>query len=536
MSHGTKMDSTTTSRRTPEPARDSTLPGPRTLAALRASGWRSRSVREELRDNLIRHLREGRPWLTGIVGYEESVLPQLENAILSKHNFILLGLRGQAKTRIVRQLVNLLDDYLPAVEGCPLRDDPFHPTSPYSKNRFAELGDDLPITWIPRAERYHEKLATPDVTIADMIGDIDPIKAARERIDLSDEGVIHYGIIPRSSRGIFTLNELPDLQPRIQVGLLNIMEEKDIQIRGFPIRIPLDLLLTFTANPEDYTNRGNIITPLKDRIDSQIITHYPRSVEDAIQITVQEAWLDREEKIAVPRFVEEILEEIAFIARTSDYVDQSSGVSQRLPIRARELLLSSVERRRMLHPDEPLFPRLADLAATVPAITGRVELVYEGEQEGPQIVAHKLIGRAILKVFQQHFPPVYGPKDSRKRGGRLGSIELEDLAEEEGMPRRRQKATPSDYREVLSFFSAGGKVELNDAMSAGEYRKALEKVPGLAALVEKHRGKLPPAEKALTMEWVLESLHQVSLIAKQSEGGQIRFADMLADMLGGGGL
>jgi magnesium chelatase subunit I len=384
------------------------------------------------------------------------------------------------------------------------------------------------------------------VTIADIIGDVDPIKAARERIDLSDEGVIHYGIIPRSNRGIFTLNELPDLQPRIQVGLLNILEEKDVQIRGFPIRIPLDLLLTFTANPEDYTNRGNIITPLKDRIDSQILTHYPKSVAHAIEITNQEAWTQRGEEIELPHFVFEIIEEIAFIARQSDYVDQSSGVSQRLPIRARELLLSAIERRCILHPKEPRIPRLSDFEAVVPAVTGRIELVYEGEQEGPVIVAHKLIGRALLKTFQQHFPPVYGPKEDAPKKPPLRPAEAEweledDDAEPRGSRARRRsrpgdrQRIPTEYGEVLSFFSSGGLVELDDSMTTEEYRHALEQVPGLARLVEQHRGKLSPGERALTMEWVLEALHQVSLIAKQSvDGGRTRFTDMLANMFSGG--
>jgi magnesium chelatase subunit I len=372
---------------------------------LKASGWCPRSVKEELRDNLREKLKKSETWLEGIIGFQDTVLPQLEHAILSQHDFVLLGLRGQAKTRIIRQMIGLLDPWVPVIEGCPIRDDPFHPTSAFSRKLAGQLGDDLPIAWLAREQRYHEKLATPDVTIADLIGDVDPIKAARERLDFASEEAIHYGIIPRTNRGIFALNELPDLQPRIQVGLLNIMEEKDIQIRGFPIRIPLDILLTFTANPEDYTNRGNIITPLKDRIDSQILTHYPRTIDDGIAITVQEAWTDREAPIEIPRFLEEIVEEIAFSARTSEHVDQSSGVSQRLPIRARELLLSAVERRCLQKPREPRVPRLCDLEAVVPAVTGRIELVYEGEQEGAVIVANRLIGRAMFKVFERCFRP-----------------------------------------------------------------------------------------------------------------------------------
>ncbi|MCA9757275.1 MAG: magnesium chelatase [Candidatus Eisenbacteria bacterium] len=518
----------------------SSQPDPRqiqTLGALRESGWRSRTVKEELRENLLARLSTGQPWLSGIVGYEETVLPQLENAILSQHNFILLGLRGQAKTRIVRQLIGLLDEWMPAVMGCPLRSDPYHPVSPQAKRRIAEQGDDAPIEWISRQERYHEKLATPDVTIADIIGDVDPIKAAREKIDLSDEGALHFGIIPRSNRGVFVMNELPDLQPRIQVGLLNILEEKDVQVRGFPIRIPLDILLSFTANPEDYTNRGNIITPLKDRIDSQILTHYPRTVDQAIEITKAEAWTDRHVEIAVPRFVDEILEQIAFTARESDYVDQSSGVSQRLPIRAHELLHSAVERRIIRNAGEPPVPRLADLAAVVPAITGRVELVYEGEQEGPQIVAHKLVGRAMLKVFERTFPKVYTSSRKKSRRETFGF-------EDEPRAAESRAEVPSDYREVLSFFSQGGRVELSDDMDWKTYQATLGTVPGLGKLVDAHKDAITKghpslsgdnysAVKALAMEWVLECLHQVSLIAKQSKDGTIRFADMLANMLGG---
>jgi magnesium chelatase subunit I len=509
-----------------------TVSKPKTVGDLIASGWRSRSVKQELRDNLMDRLRTSRKWLDGVIGYDETVLPQLEHAILSQHDFILLGLRGQAKTRIVRALTSLLDPEIPYVEGCPIHDDPLAPTCVVCRSRAVERGADMPIAWLARENRYHEKLATPDVTIADLIGDIDPIKAARERLDFSSEEVIHYGIIPRTNRGIFALNELPDLQPRIQVGLLNIMEEKDIQIRGFPVRIPLDLLLTFTANPEDYTNRGNIITPLKDRIDSQILTHYPRSIEDAIRITRQEAWVSRDggEPVTVPAFMEEILEEIAFVARGSEHVDQSSGVSQRLPIRARELLVSAVERRALRRAGEPYVPRMGDLAAVVPAVTGRVELVYEGEQEGPVIVANRLIGKAVLKVFSRYFPPIYTRSE---RGARR-------KAREEGAPtaQRREepeRVTPPAYREILAYFSGGGTVDLADEMPAGEYRKALEKVPGLAPLVGRTLGNTTAPERALAMEWVLEALHHASLIARQSLDGGLRFADMLANMLSDGG-
>lgn len=503
---------------------------PTTLAELKASGYRPRSVKAELRENLRAKLARRERWLSGIVGYDETVLPQLEKAILSQHDFILLGLRGQAKTRIVRQLVELLEPLIPVVEGCAIHDDPLRPTCASCHRRAAELGDRLPVAWLPREERYREKLATPDVTIADLIGDIDPIKAARDRLDFSDEEVIHYGIIPRTNRGIFALNELPDLQPRIQVGLLNIMEEKDIQIRGFPVRIPLDLLLTFTANPEDYTNRGNIITPLKDRIDSQILTHYPKTLEDAVTITVQEAWTVRDEPVAIPRFVEEIIEEIAFVARGSELVDQSSGVSQRLPIRARELLVSSVERRCLRNPEEPRVPRLADLAAVVPAVTGRIELVYEGEQEGPVIVANRLIGRALAKVFGRTFPPVYTGRPRRRAENRRRGA-----GEETGEEAAPERVTPPAYREILDFFATGGRVELDDEMRADAYATALEGVPGLAALVQRVLGSRDRAERALAMEWVLESLAQASLIARQNLDGGVRFSDMLSNMLNEGG-
>jgi magnesium chelatase subunit I len=500
-------------------------PSPKTIAELKASGWRSRTVKEELRDNLRDKLARKEPWLEGIIGYEETVLPQLEQAILSQHDFILLGLRGQAKTRIIRQLVHLLDPEVPTIEGCPIHDDPYRPTSVYSRKLHAEMGDRTPIAWLRREDRFHEKLATPDVTIADLIGDVDPIKAARERLDFSSEEAIHYGIIPRTNRGIFALNELPDLQPRIQVGLLNIMEEEDIQIRGFPIRIPLDILLTFTANPEDYTNRGNIITPLKDRIDSQILTHYPRTVDEGIAITVQEAWIERDEQIEIPRFLEEILEEIAFIARESEHVDQSSGVSQRLPIRARELLLSAVERRCLGRPDEPRVPQLCDLAATIPAITGRIELVYEGEQEGPVIVANRLLGKAMLKVFGRYFPPVYTRK--ARAGGRTDEGAAVEGGASEGS---QERVTPAVYRAILDFFSSGEKITLNDAMTAEEYRRTLAGVPGLVDLVDRHLAPRNDAVRALASEWVLESLHQVSLIARQNLEGGSRFSDMLANM------
>ena len=350
---------------------------PRTFGALKASGYRPRSVREELRANLIAAIRSGERLFPGIVGYERTVEPQIVNALLSRHDFILLGLRGQAKTRLLRSLSRFLDEWIPAVEGCPLNSDPCNPVTRHARQQLEALGDETPLVWLHREQRYQEKLATPDVTIADLIGDIDPIKAATLRLDYSDERVIHYGIIPRTNRGIFAINELPDLQPRIQVGLLNILEEKDFQIRGFPVRMPLDLLVVFSANPEDYTNRGNIITPLRDRISSQIITHYPLAREDGMAITAQESWIERggEVEIAVPGFLRELVEEVAIQARHSEYVDQNSGVSARLPIALMENLISNAERRGLVTGEPRVVARVCDLQQAGSAVSGKVELV-----------------------------------------------------------------------------------------------------------------------------------------------------------------
>ncbi|MDP4221138.1 MAG: magnesium chelatase, partial [Bacteroidota bacterium] len=355
-----------------------------TLGELKKSNHKILPVKEEIRRNLIEKLKNREPLFPGIVGYEETVIPQIVNALLAKHDLILLGLRGQAKTRIARSLVSFLDEYSPIVAGSEVNDNPFAPISFFASNLISQLGDETPIEWVHRSERYGEKLATPDVTIADLIGDIDPLKAAHERLHYSHEGAIHFGIVPRTNRGIFTINELPDLQPRIQVGLFNILEERDIQIRGFKVRIPLDELIIFTANPEDYTNRGNIITPLKDRIEAQIMTHYPLDMESAISITEQEAWTQRygEEGIVIPHYFKEIIEQIAFEARSSDFVDQKSGVSARLPISAMETLVSNAERRAILAGDKIIVPRVTDLAYVISGVTGKVELVFEGEEEG----------------------------------------------------------------------------------------------------------------------------------------------------------
>ena len=478
----------------------------KTLKELKKSGYQAISVKEELRKNLIEKLKKNQPLFPGIIGYDKTVIPQLVHALLSKHDFILLGLRGQAKTRILRSLIGFLDDYIPVIKGCPINDNPLAPACVPCQRKLELEGDDLEIVWLSREARYQEKLATPDITIADLIGDIDPIKAAREKLDFSDEQVIHYGIIPRTNRGIFSINELPDLQPRLQVGLLNIMEEKDIQIRGFPIRMPLDVLLVYSDNPEDYTNRGNIITPLKDRIDSQIMTHYPQALEDGMTITTQEAWTERGIKVCLPDFMKEIIEEIAFAARKSEYVDQTSGVSARLPISAIENLVSNVEKRALLTGGKVLYPRICDLIAVVPSVTGKVELVYEGEQEGPGIVAFNLIGRAVKEVFGRYFPEV------SKSGAPTGV---------------------SNYAEILKYFSSGQHLELSDDAPFEQYYAALSRVPGLRKVVEDHRPAGAKEEIGLRMELVLEGLHQHNLIGKETFENAFRYTDMLSTMLRG---
>jgi magnesium chelatase subunit I len=484
---------------------------PRFLGELNARQFPPLGVRDEIRRNLIRKLRAREGLFPGIVGFDETVIPQLVNALLARHDIILLGLRGQAKTRLCRLLVDFLDPVVPVIPGSPLREHPLKPELPSSRERVEAEGPHLPIEWLPREARYAEKLATPDVTMADLIGDIDPLKAAHRKLDLSDPEVIHYGIIPRTSRGIFTINELPDLAPRIQVGLLNILEERDIQIRGFPVRIPLDVLMVFTANPEDYTNRGSIITPLKDRIASQILTHYPRTLEESSAITAGEAWLDRGGELAeveIPGFITDIVEEIAFRGRASEYVDQTSGVSARLTIAARELLASQVERRLLRNPSSAAVARLVDLGQLVPAITGKVELVYEGEQEGALKVARHLIGTSCRSLFDRHFP------DAIKDG-------------DEPRPKSRR------YKPVLDWFAAGNRLELSDEMDDQSYRLALEGVPGLGALADEFLPSDSPLIRAAVMELVLEGLHQHSLVAKEDLASGASYSDMLGLMLEG---
>jgi len=488
----------------------------KTVGDLKKSGARIVSVKEEMRLNLIRRMKEGKPLFPGIIGYEKTVIPAIQNALLARHDFILLGLRGQGKSRILRALVDLLDEKIPVVPGCEIND---HPLAPICKRCRRTVTDDTILGWLGRDERYREKLATPDVTMADLIGDIDPIKAANERRALSDEEVIHYGILPRTHRGIFAINELPDLQTRIQVGLLNIMEERDVQIRGFPIRLPLDVCIVYTANPEDYTNRGTIITPLKDRIDSQILTHYPSSIEDAMSITTQEAWTKRGDlcDVRIPRLVAEIVEEIGFQARKSEFVDQNSGVSARMSISAMENIVSNCERRAIRSGEKRAVPRICDLYAAVPAIAGKIELVYEGEREGVIAVARRILGQAVQATFKRSFPDAYASRPVKTRHGRPGP---------------GTKDAPLDetaYKPVLDWFARGSRVEITDSMSSADYSRALDQVPGLRAIAENHL-KPSAEELPLAMEFVLEGLHQNSLIAREDLDAAVSYKDMLKTM------
>jgi magnesium chelatase subunit I len=488
----------------------------RTRGALLEAGYQSSSVKDEVRRNLIAARRAGTPLFAGIQGYEHTVIPQLENALLARHDFILLGLRGQAKTRLLRQLVQLLDEWVPVVEGCEINDDPLQPVCRTCRRVAAEHGDDLPVRWLHRDERYHEKLATPDVTIADLIGDVDPIKASRERRSLGDEEVLHFGIVPRTHRGIFALNELPDLQPRIQVGLLNIMEEKDFQIRGLPVRLPIDVLMVFAANPEDYTNRGNIITPLKDRIASQILTHYPEDLETAQRITDQEAWTERGFTAVIPAWFRALVEQVAFEARTSEFVDQKSGVSARLSIAAYENLLSNLERRALATGEDPVYARIVDLQAMVPAVSGKIELVFEGEQQGPDAVARHIIGQAVKTVFHQHFPKTSRATKSKRSAAAAGSEEKTDV-----------------YDRITAWFSAGNQVELSDATPQAVHAAALRRVAGLEELAERYLPSASPAEIPAVMELVLEGLYQNSFVAKETAERATFYSDMLLRMMQG---
>jgi len=477
-----------------------------TLGELKNSGYKSLPVKEEMRRNLIEILRANKNPFDNIIGYEETVLPDIQTAILSRHNIILLGLRGQAKTKIARMMTSLLDEYIPVIKDSELNDDPFNPLSRFGKDIIAEMGDETPIEWMNCNERYTEKLATPDVTIADLIGDVDPIKAASLKLHYSDERVIHFGLIPRSHRGIFVINELPDLQARIQVALFNILQEKDVQIRGFKVRLPLDVQFIFTANPEDYTNRGSIVTPLKDRIDSQILTHYPKTISISRKITEQESKLTEEQsgKIKIPELVRNLIEQIAFEARESEFVDHKSGVSARLTISALENIVSFAERRLIINNETKTNVRISDLIGVIPSITGKIELVYEGEQEGPVKVAHILIGKAIKSLFINYFPS----PDKLKR-----------------------KTQINPYQEVIAWFSKGNLFDLFHNIPNDDYRKKLFSVPGLKELVDKYFPKEDTETKLLLMEFALHGLSEFSMLSKHRIEYGLQFKDVLSSML-----
>ena len=477
----------------------------KTLGDLKKQGYQSKSIKDELRDNLILKIKEGVPAFDGIHGFEETVIPEIERAILSKHNINLLGLRGQAKTKLARLMIQLLDEYIPFVAGSEINDDPLAPISRFAKDLIAEKGDATPIEWLHRNERFFEKLATPDVTIADIIGDVDPIKAANLKLSFSDENVIHYGLIPRSNRFIFVINELPDLQARLQVALFNILQEGDVQIRGFNLRIPLDVQFLFTANPEDYTNRGNIVTPLKDRIGSQILTHYPNSLEHAKKITQSQARLDQlQQSIEVPEVLKNLVEQIAIEARVSEFVDAKSGVSARLTISAYESLVSAAELRFLKQNQPYTFARIGDLYAAVPAINGKIELVYEGEQEGPAIIAQNLISISIRNSFLQLFP------DPEKL---------------------KRKKESSDYSKIINWFSNNNILDLLDHEKDSVYAHALSFVEGLEELVSKYHPKAKGNDKLLLMEFALHGLAEHSLLSKTKLISGVSFKDLFGSLL-----
>ena len=488
----------------------------KTLIELKKSGYKPKSIKEEIRQNLIIKLKNQESTFPGIIGYEDSVVPDVERALLSKHNILFLGLRGQAKTRMARQMTGLLDEYIPAISGSDINDDPLNPVSQFAKDQIAQFGDETPIHWIHRSERYGEKLATPDVSVADLIGDIDPIKAANLKLSFADEKVIHYGIIPRSNRSIFVINELPDLQARIQVALFNILEEGDVQIRGFKLRLPLDILFVFTANPEDYTNRGSIVTPLKDRIESQILTHYPKTLEHALEITSQEANIspDQKTKVKVSDLVKRLIEQVAFEARGSEFVDKKSGVSARLTISAFENAVSAAERRAIINNEKHTQIWIADLAGIIPSITGKVELVYEGEQEGPYQVAMNLVDKAIRTQFIQYFP---NPDTLKKRK----ATGKPSLAKEDDNP----------YRPITSWFDKGNHLNVSFNTSDKEKIMLLYQVDGLHALVKKYFTHANETETAFLMEFVLHGLASYSLISKKIFETGVEFKDLIGSMM-----
>src|SRR4051795_12254211 len=461
---------------------------PRTIGELKNSRWaeaplRGRTVRDEIRSNLLTRLESGEPLFPGIVGYEDTIVPQIVNALLARHHFILLGLRGQAKSRILRELTNLLDERIPIIAGSEVNDDPFAPISKYARELLIECGDATPIAWLRRSQRYVEKLATPDVTIADLIGDIDPIKAAKGGHLLSDELTIHFGLLPRANRGIFAINELPDLAGKIQVGLFNIMQEGDVQIKGYPVRLPLDIGLVFTANPEDYTARGKIITPLKDRIGSEIRTHYPATVDEGIAITAQEAWAARDgNKLVLPKYVREVVERIAFTAREDKRIDKRSGVSQRLPISCMENVISNAERRAIRYNEQLTVPRIGDVYAALPAITGKLELEYEGEMKGADYVSRELIRNAIAKTYDQYF-------------------------------------AGANMQQVIQWFDLGGEIQIAESAPAAELLQTLRGIQGLMdKLTRVNVGpKDSPEAQVSAAEFILEGLYALKRIGRNEE-------------------
>lgn len=471
----------------------------KTFGALKASGYVSIGIKDELRKNLRKKIAKGQTVFEGVWGFENTVIPELERAILSRHNINLLGLRGQAKTRLARLMVNLLDEWIPVVEGSEINDDPFNPISRYAKELLAEKGDDTPISWLHRDERFYEKLATPDVTVADLIGDIDPIKAANLKLSYADDRVIHFGMIPRANRCIFVINELPDLQARIQVALFNILQEGDIQIRGFKVRMHLDLQFVFTANPEDYTNRGSIVTPLKDRIGSQILTHYPETIKIARTITEQEAGLDsrQSEEIHVPSLAKDLLEQIGFEARDSEFIDYKSGVSARMSITAFENLLSTAERRALRAGQEKTTVRLSDFMGIIPAITGKVELVYEGEQEGAAAVAEILLGSAVKTLFGEYFPKIEKLEKNKDKG---------------------------PFQEIVDWFFNESGLELTDDATDREYQKELDKIIPLKQLIQKYQPDTPKEDLLFMKEFILWGLSEYKKLSKDrfSEGYQFK--------------
>ena len=474
----------------------------KTFGELKKAGYVSKSIKDELRTNLRAKIQKGETAFVGVHGFENTVIPELERAILSKHHINFLGLRGQAKTRLARLMVELLDEYIPFVAGSEINDDPFAPISRHANDVLAEKGDATPITWLHRSERFFEKLATPDVTVADLIGDVDPIKAANMKLSYADDRVIHFGMIPRANRCIFVINELPDLQARIQVSLFNILQEGDIQIRGFKVRMPLDIQFVFTANPEDYTNRGSIVTPLKDRIGSQILTHYPETIQIARTISAQEVKLDpiQSETVYVPALARDILEQIAFEARKSEYVDAKSGVSARMSITALENLISTAERRALRSGDTQTSVRLADFMGIIPAITGKVELVYEGEQEGAAFVAEQLIGSAIHTFLPGLFPKIE---------------KLQKIAQD----------TP--YTPILEYIFSEAGLTLLDESTDADYKESLDSMKPLRAFVEKYQKDSLPEDRYFLMEFVLWALVEYDKLSKDRLRDGFQFKDLL---------